>query len=191
MNEMQAKDLPDAPFLAMIARITTEHGAPATTFRIRMAIPRIPPKVVKAKLVKLISRGLMTGCPCGGCPGHFHVTEAGGAVIAHARAGEAQDAADAELQRQGSVAFVVKETDPDPRPTASAGCKVEFVPPPWSGPGLVYGEEPTYRVRVVQAGSTIHGWRDTPVRVNVPCYLVPQADYVVSRGGQGLARREK
>jgi hypothetical protein len=43
----------------------------------------IPPKVVRAKLAKLIRQGLLDGCTCG-CRGDFELTEAGAERIGFA-----------------------------------------------------------------------------------------------------------
>jgi hypothetical protein len=76
---MQAKDVPDASivdFVTAARMVLTEpwHRAPRWLLmsEIEDAFPAIPPKVLRAKLSKLVKRGLLDGCTCG-CRGDFRL----------------------------------------------------------------------------------------------------------------------
>ena len=82
---MQAKDIRDIDLLTTIQRLSFrvdypwhEENKPHWVMRwtLEEEFPDIPPKVVVAKVAKLIKRGLMDGCTCG-CRGDFELTEAG------------------------------------------------------------------------------------------------------------------
>ncbi len=69
---MSARDLPDLAVLREVQRQVIEQpfGAPwATSWQVIQAFPEHPPKVVIAKLRKLVRRGLLTG--------HAHIRERG------------------------------------------------------------------------------------------------------------------
>lgn len=92
-NAMQCKDIPDLPILEYLARIKREAGrwcffgfAPD----IFDAFPADAPyNLVLAKMKKLITKGLVSGCACG-CSGNFAITELGAGFI-HNHATEQQD----------------------------------------------------------------------------------------------------
>jgi hypothetical protein len=50
------------------------------TWDVEKHLPRIPYKVLMAKLSKLVNRGLLEGCACG-CRGDFYLTPAGRALL--------------------------------------------------------------------------------------------------------------
>lgn len=71
---MQAKDLSDYELISLIKDLS-DNGLKttwATRFDIERSWPKIPPKVIRAKLKSLIKRGLVDGCVCG-CRGDFEV----------------------------------------------------------------------------------------------------------------------
>lgn len=68
----QAKDIPDADFLAIVEDINIKEHRWAFMWDMEAAFPEVPPKVVLAKARSLIKRKLMDGCPCG-CRGDFEV----------------------------------------------------------------------------------------------------------------------
>lgn len=67
MKGIQAKDVPDAAILAVVA---ARHPSWAHQWDMQEAHPGIPPKVLLAKCRSLIKRGVIDGCPCG-CRGDF------------------------------------------------------------------------------------------------------------------------
>lgn len=71
---MKASDLPDRAMLAVVAALTQEHEhATVTIWKVCEIFFNVPPKVVHAKLRRLIRRGLVDGCYCG-CRGDFSLT---------------------------------------------------------------------------------------------------------------------
>lgn len=70
----QAKDISDADMLASVARHERGEGGWAMTWDIEPDFPGFPPKVVLAKLRKLLKRGLIDGCGCG-CRGDWEIVE--------------------------------------------------------------------------------------------------------------------
>ena len=80
---VQCKDIPDFPILEMLAKNPNQgHGWCGDEWNVRCAMPSgIPPKLVLAKMRRLIRRGVVSGCPCG-CRGDFKITEKGAAEIA-------------------------------------------------------------------------------------------------------------
>jgi hypothetical protein len=69
------KDIPDKDVLQAVR----ELGAPnpskwASLWDIQAKLASYPPKVVKAKLARLIKRGVLRGCAYG-CRGDFHEPE--------------------------------------------------------------------------------------------------------------------
>lgn len=103
-NLPQAKDIPDVIILKAISGLSMipqvyqsigfienpkgVRGGPVRHFEPHSAVgwdlhklwSTIPPKVIDAKLKKLVNQGLVSGCPCG-CRGDFKVTETGRALI--------------------------------------------------------------------------------------------------------------
>ncbi len=85
---MQAKDINDLDMLGLVwekqCRPYTDYfGSPAhiphwaMIWDIRSEFPDdVPTKVIRAKLEKLIRRGLMDGCTCG-CRGDYELTDKG------------------------------------------------------------------------------------------------------------------
>ena len=79
---MQCKDIPDLPILEFLAT----HGLPGMAWcnwcfgdenDVHQAMPSgIPDKLVLAKMRVLMTRGLVSGCPCG-CRGDFALTKEG------------------------------------------------------------------------------------------------------------------
>lgn len=76
---MKAADLDDRLVL-MVVKILTKDKLALTIWEVCGSFYYAPPKVVHAKLRKLIRRGLLDGCYCG-CRGDFQLTEAGHALI--------------------------------------------------------------------------------------------------------------
>lgn len=84
---MKCSDIPDKPILEFLMANKGHWcfwGGPADTpgnsgyFRnVERAMPDgIPGKLVRAKMRRLIARGLVTGCACG-CRGDFEITDKG------------------------------------------------------------------------------------------------------------------
>lgn len=94
---MQCKDIPDRPILEFIRRVEAqeieysyENSGKVETFRptsacvfigtsysVAQAMPGVTSeKLVRAKMTKLLKRGLVNGCPCG-CRGDFTLTVQG------------------------------------------------------------------------------------------------------------------
>lgn len=82
---MQAKDIPNPLILDLIRRESMNRDMgdwewsghlprPVFTRDIQALLPGIPPKVVRAKLSKLVRQGLIDGCCCG-CRGDFVLKE--------------------------------------------------------------------------------------------------------------------
>lgn len=69
---MKCSDLPDNAVLDVIAHSQRPLGA--TIGEVFEALPDYPQKVVRAKLSKLIRRGIISGCVCG-CRGDFMVVQ--------------------------------------------------------------------------------------------------------------------
>lgn len=69
---MKCADLPDDDVLNVIAHSTRPLGA--TIGEVFDGFPAYPQKVVRAKLSKLLRRGVIKGCVCG-CRGDFTVTQ--------------------------------------------------------------------------------------------------------------------
>lgn len=77
---MKAADIDDGDMVAAVAHIQEVKGSWANVGEVEAHFPDFPPKVVVAKLARLIKRGLLTGCTCG-CRGDFEVTEKGGGLL--------------------------------------------------------------------------------------------------------------
>lgn len=96
---MKASDIPDIDVLERVQ--ACQEGrceavlhdlffrAPhwSMTAVVQEALPEFPPKVVAAKLSRLLRRGLLTGCDCG-CRGDWELTDKGREVILEAHAVE-------------------------------------------------------------------------------------------------------
>lgn len=82
----QAKDIPDALFLAAVNELDRANRYRAVEPRwvmcweVHAALPQYPPKVLLAKAAILMRRGLLDGCDCG-CRGDYVLTDAGRALI--------------------------------------------------------------------------------------------------------------
>jgi hypothetical protein len=76
---MQCKDIPDRPILEFLARqdcpATWGEGYFMSTVRDAMP-PGTPDRLQRAKMARLIRRGLVGGCDCG-CRGDYEITEKG------------------------------------------------------------------------------------------------------------------
>ncbi len=86
---MKAADIADADILAVIDALQRERAEelgmlddlPWThTWDVQERYPDVPPKVVAAKLSKLLRRRLVTGCDCG-CRGDWELTARGSALL--------------------------------------------------------------------------------------------------------------
>ncbi len=89
---MKAADIPDIEMLEFIdglkpGRIPKWNLEPYWITRSEILLPEVeyrfrmfPVKVVRAKLARMIKRGLLNGCACG-CRGEFEVTEKGRQVM--------------------------------------------------------------------------------------------------------------
>ena len=93
-NKIQCKHIPDVQMIALVRKCQrmprtivnywgidkdpiSFYDLSTTNFDLLTEIwYNVPPKVMQAKLKKLIKRGLLDGCACG-CRGDFEVTEAG------------------------------------------------------------------------------------------------------------------
>lgn len=79
---MKCKDIPDKPILEFLYERAKENKTPCVLFNgyensIGQSMPlNTPPKIITAKIVKLIKRKLVTGCSCG-CRGDFTITTQG------------------------------------------------------------------------------------------------------------------
>lgn len=73
---MKAADIDDVEILGVIERLCAETGSWTFTYHVAASYPSVPPKVVAAKLSKLLRRGLVTGCACG-CRGDWELTTKG------------------------------------------------------------------------------------------------------------------
>ena len=67
---LQCKDIPDEPILDYLAGADGPVAQWDAGLRTAMGNP--PDKLVLAKLRRLVSRGLIDGCPCG-CRGDFRI----------------------------------------------------------------------------------------------------------------------
>jgi hypothetical protein len=79
----QAKDLPDAAVLAAVDALTGEGSEYRTAhlWHVWEKFPKVPPKVVLAKLRALVRKRLVEGCDCG-CRGDFTLLPAGRELLA-------------------------------------------------------------------------------------------------------------
>jgi len=86
---IQAKHVSDVAVLRAVerlgAKIREAHGgfsaAWAFTWDLYAEFPSVPEKVMRAKMVALIRRKLVTGCTCG-CRGDFEITSTGKEALA-------------------------------------------------------------------------------------------------------------
>ncbi|ALY08732.1 hypothetical protein FDH65_gp47 [Arthrobacter phage Circum] len=93
VNKIQAKYIPTESVLALISHleyrpaligVPKSYRNPIELYRIKNVLisdihklwNTIPPKVINAKLNRLIRKGLIDGCTCG-CRGDFELTDAG------------------------------------------------------------------------------------------------------------------
>lgn len=81
---MQCKDIPEEPILRFLESL---NGTWANWFSadfensVRRAIPPgTPDKLVHAKMVMMIRKGVVDGCPCG-CRGDYVLTDKGRAIL--------------------------------------------------------------------------------------------------------------
>lgn len=72
----QAKDIADVEILRAVEELCFMENAWAVTWNVQAQFPAFPPKVVNAKLSRLLRRGLLTGCDCG-CRGDWELTHRG------------------------------------------------------------------------------------------------------------------
>lgn len=77
---MKAADIPTEDVLVAVAHVQT-HNTWATTWDLEAILPSWSPKVLRAKLAKMIRRKLLRGCSCG-CRGDYEVTELGHIYLA-------------------------------------------------------------------------------------------------------------
>ena len=81
-NRLQCKDIPDAPILLLLARNPDKWHHLWDPNYGESVVPAFPPetprKLMRAKMVSLINRGLVDGCPAmHECRGDFQITDAG------------------------------------------------------------------------------------------------------------------
>ena len=76
----QAKDVPELPILLFLLQRAANGERWATWYRGQEnSVPApadCPEKVLRAKMLALIRRGLVDGCPCG-CRGDYRITAKG------------------------------------------------------------------------------------------------------------------
>lgn len=73
---VQAKHIDDVFALRDLERISREKRGWVCIWDLTEAWQAIPPGVIRAKMSRLIDRGLITGCCCG-CRGDWELTTAG------------------------------------------------------------------------------------------------------------------
>jgi hypothetical protein len=76
---IQAKDVDTDALLRLVAPASIDERWTMFSWLVDN-LPAVPPKVLRAKLAKLIKQGLLDGCVCG-CRGDFELTPAGAARI--------------------------------------------------------------------------------------------------------------
>lgn len=72
----KAADLDDVDVLRTVQALCSERGMWAATNIVADRYAPVPPKVVAAKLSRLLKRGLLSGCDCG-CRGDWELTAEG------------------------------------------------------------------------------------------------------------------
>lgn len=81
MARMQCKDIPDA---AMLEAVRRAPGIWRLSWDVHDELEELvgpaPPRLFRAKIAKLIARGLLGGCACG-CRGDFHLPEECGSSV--------------------------------------------------------------------------------------------------------------
>lgn len=77
---VQAKHIPDDVALRVVHDECVERKSWAMGWNVAGALPGVPPKVVQAKLARLLERGLLTGCACG-CRGDWELTAVGAELL--------------------------------------------------------------------------------------------------------------
>lgn len=72
----KASDISDAELLAAVRATQGAHGVAcwSSLWDVQRALEHWPPKVVTAKLRRVIKRGLLRGCCCG-CRGDFEIVD--------------------------------------------------------------------------------------------------------------------
>ena len=74
---MQCKDIPDAPLLSFISHKQAEKGYWVNRWDFdETPYADLPDNLFRAKMGKLIARGLITGCACK-CRGDWELTDKG------------------------------------------------------------------------------------------------------------------
>lgn len=73
---MQCKDIADATLLRFIATKQAEKGAWVNTWDFEPPYSDLPDNLFRAKMGKLLKRGLLTGCNCS-CRGDYELTDKG------------------------------------------------------------------------------------------------------------------
>lgn len=85
MKMLQAKDLDDKMVLRCVADVQEARGSSfASSWDVADLLWLIPIKLVRAKLRKLVLRGLLTGCSDSGlhnCRGDYELTDAGRSML--------------------------------------------------------------------------------------------------------------
>lgn len=81
---MQCKDIPELPILRFLEGLNGRWAnwfSPEFDNSVRRAMPAdVPPKLACAKMVMMIRKGLVDGCPCG-CRGDYVLTDKGRAAL--------------------------------------------------------------------------------------------------------------
>ena len=97
----QAKNIPDAVMLMVIRNLKTVpkvfpgyafymDSNTVSMYEIQTLWSYIPPKIIQAKLNRMIERGLVDGCACG-CSTGFRLERKGEAILALYEAGQKQN----------------------------------------------------------------------------------------------------
>lgn len=82
VRDIHARDIDDRAILTIIDNLAHDGRLPDLDVRWVMwpevtdLLPEYPSKVVHAKIRRLMTRGLLDGCPCG-CRGDIELTDAG------------------------------------------------------------------------------------------------------------------
>lgn len=103
-------EIPDLPVLAFLAHLQVRvqatgcrwatHGDPRyalPTVAVAMP-PETPFRLQRAKMIRLMRRGLVVGCGCG-CRGDYEITDEGEALVTPEAAEAIRATADAEVDR--------------------------------------------------------------------------------------------
>jgi len=73
---MQCKDIADFPLVLFVATKQREKGMWVNAWDFEPPYSDLPDNLFRAKMGKLIERGLLDGCNCG-CRGDYELTPAG------------------------------------------------------------------------------------------------------------------